>query len=502
MQHLQRWFAPKNSCVNYFITYLMTAVFAASSAMILPQSLHPHTIGRTSIPKFIESPHIAYTSNDNTEIFIIGTSHFSSNSADEVKDLISAVKPDGVVLELDPERCLRLTKQSCGFDASGSQTDSGDVVYGADFLSAINACQELDIPLFLGDEYAQETRERLLQSIGDLNAYSPESLVQSLFPESSVHNHNNQSRIGSIETFRQDPQKLTPLVVTTSPPFVLASTFSLFNNQHTAIAYDGIDRITSLFGSFFELGAVTVGSVLLSSLLFNNIIVKRDKILANSTIKAVDVLRSLKNGRSIRKRWKFQASTQELRDMSAKVQLDKAGTSFLKNLPLFTLKTPIQKGMVRNLNLFEPRWLKMMDQLVGKSCSAEHTRLGCVRCTNKFYSAIEIDGREGRYADIIFDTIGNLAEVVDVKEGKRPVSGDRRLSVTLRGGESFVVDDSNLKVCNDGYMMASAVEPQCLEHVFPTQNNSEDNDHKVRVVVVVGLLHGNGVLALLSKSDF
>jgi hypothetical protein len=485
------------------IAFLTITSIASCAAMVLPQPMQHHKSHGT-ISKLIESSHIAYTSDNSTVIFIIGTSHFSSNSANEVKTLISAVNPDGVVLELDPERCLRLTKQSSGFDASGSLTGSREVVYGADFLSAINTCQELDIPLFLGDEYAQDTRERLIQSIGDMNAYSPANLIKSLAGESSQN--KKESRIDAFETFRQDPQKLTPLIVTTSPPFALASVVSLFNNQHTAMAYDDVGSITSMFGQAVEIGAVMIASVLLSSLLFNNVIVERDKILANSTMRAAVVLKSLKEGRSIRKRWKFQAATQQLDNNLSSIpqeeaQPDSTDKKVRQDVPLFTLKTPIQKGMTRNLNLFEPRWLKMMDQLTSNAESFDNMKLGCVRCTNKFYSAIEISGKEGRYADAIFETIGNLAEVVDVKEGKRPVSGDRRLSVALRGGESFIVNDSSLTVCDDGYMIASDVDPQCLEHVISTlgEKNAIDTDDKVRIVVVVGLLHGNGVLSLLSK---
>jgi hypothetical protein len=156
--------------------------------------------------------------------------------------------------------------------------------------------------------------------------------------------------------------------------------------------------------------------------------------------------------------------------------------------------------MIRRLNLFEPRWLKMMDQLKLNSSPSQQLQLGCVRCTNKFYSATSIDGVEGRYADIIFETMGNLADVVEIKEGKRPVSGDRRLSVILQGGDSFVLDESRLSLCDDGYMVASTVEPICFERQDATLHTSHDKtlNAVVRIVVVVGLLHGNGVVSLLS----
>lgn len=475
------------------------AICTPCNSMMLPQSDPSHSF-------VSQSPHIAYTSNDYAEIFIIGTSHFSSNSASEVQSLITTVKPNGVVLELDPERCLRLTKQSCGFDASGNIQKTGDVKYGADFVAAIDTCIEMDIPLFLGDEYAQDTRERMLRRMGDFDAYSPTMLIRSLSKIDQVESNNEQSRINVIETFRRDPRKLTPLVVTTSPPFMLTSLFSLFNNQHTASVFEGSgSSMTGLLGSTLEVGFVLTASILLSSLLFNNVIVERDKVLAESTSRAANVLRSLMDGRSIRKRWKFQAAAQdkvEISNNSILLSQEEIVGSSVKNVPLFTLKTPIRKHMIRNLNLFEPRWLKMMDQLTSNSYRQRDNKLGCVRCTNKFYSAVSINGVEGRYADVIFNTIGNLADVLEVKEEKRPVSGDRRLSVTLRGGDSFLVDKMKLSVCDDGYIIASDVEPQCLERMESNIEESRlnDVDEKVRIVVVVGLLHGNGVHSLLSSS--
>ena len=224
-------------------------------------------------------------------------------------------------------------------------------------------------------------------------------------------------------------------------------------------------------------------------------------MLAKSAIRAATILKSLKEGRSIRKRWEFKARIQQPPDTSSKQQiLSRAERDVVKNVPLFTLKTPIEKGKIRNLNLFEPRWLKMIDQL--RNNPSQDLKLGCVRCTNKFYSVISINEQECRYADIIFDTIGNLADVMKINEGQRPASGDRRLGVSMRGGDSFIIDESNLSICDEGYMIASAVETHCLEHVSSALDTINDNnDEVVRIVIVVGLLHGNGILSLLSEVE-
>ena len=69
--------------------------------------------------------------------------------------------------------------------------------------------------------------------------------------------------------------------------------------------------------------------------------------------------------------------------------------------------------------------------------------------------------------------------------------------MAIEGGEEFTIDDasSSISVTNDGYMVAKHWESNDLSK----SNQYCGDDEWVRVVVVVGLLHGNGVLKLLSK---
>lgn len=418
---------------------------------------------------------------------MIGTSHFRCNSAQEVTSLIEQVQPDGVVLELDPERVLRLTKQSHGFDENGAnrgQQKPEEILYGADFVAAVNACQKLDIPLFLGDEYAQETKRRLTQQFLNWEGYSPTPLMKSFLASRTGDEDKQKVWMNLLETFAQDPQKLAPIMVTSSPPFLIASALAFFDNG--AMAYDGsaishtVETIISIIVSF-----------LASSLLFNTVIAERDEILAVSTMQASNIVRSLKGNRSIRKRWWFTVNQEKEKLADTNNKSD--------SMPLFTLKTPLKRAAIRNLNLFEPRWLKMIDEVTKEKDPLDAKMFGCVRCTNKFYCAVSVNGVEGRYADIIFEKVGTLAEIKELKEGKRPVSGDRKVSVSIQGGDSFVVDESNLSVSDDGYMVVTNVLPKVIDdadNVLSSQGESVEN---VRMVVVVGLLHGNGVVDLLSK---
>jgi len=503
------------------LPYLLLCLQNATS-MSLPSKTQTSTTQTThhNINDIINSPHIGYIKDPSNkrEVFVIGTSHFRCSSAAEVTSLITQVRPDGVVLELDPERVLRLTKQYYGFDADGdtaqaqidasvqtnpSNSGGEELLYGSDFVAAVTTCQEMDIPLFLGDEYAQETKQRLMQQLFRVEAYSPIPLVTSLVPDMTTTTKaratdiSTTSRISLIDTFRTDPNKLTPLAVSSSPPLVIAAlTLLLQNNEAAAsIAYSSSSgALVDAVWNVLETSLSIVLSFFASCFLFNTVIVERDEILADSTIRAWNVLRSLKNGTFIRKRWEFRVNTSKNENETGASSFDAT-----TELPLFTLKRPLIKGKRRNLNLFEPRWLKMIDSVTNEdyksSSSASSPQFGCVRCTNKFYSAASVDGLEGRYADIIFERKGALASIAELKEGKRPTSGDRKIGVTIEGGDEFTIDDesTSISVTKDGYMIANKWDSNDLSK--PIQSD----DKWVKVVVVVGLLHGNGVVKLLSK---
>ena len=453
----------------------------ASAAIVYVRGLGstadiPH-VGRTPAKSAIGS---------RANVFVIGTSHFKCGSSGEVAWLIENVRPDGVLLELDPERTVRLTKQFHRFDANGEKIAereqkpgsesnvNGDLLYGADFVSAINTCQDLDTPLFLGDEYAQETFSRLREKSLDWRSYSPVPLLRS-FMASMSRGDSSSDFIDILQTFRSDPRKATPLLISTSPSIVLASGLLVLSAHSGASAYDEVSSLADISETFLS---VTF-SAMLSSLLFNTIIRDRDEVLARSALNAIDVLSSLKQGKSIRKRWRFSVDDERV-----------DGDNDNSRIPIFTLKRPLLEGIERNLNLFEPRWLKMIDSL---SSEAE-AKFGCVQCLNKFYSAVAVNGNEGRYADIIFKRKGRIAKIKRIAEGKRP-SGARRIGVTIEGCESFVVNEENVSVREeDGYMVSQA---NSLSERSPKPPDTD----RVTLVIVVGLLHGNGILDILSDRN-
>ena len=408
---------------------------------------------------------------------VIGTSHFRCQSAQEVSKLIQDVKPDGVVVELDPERAIRLTLQDT--------IDEEEQWFGADFLAAIQTAQELDIPLFIGDEYAQETKSRLIQTMFSPNTYDPKFLLKLLFRPPSPNN------VDIFRTFLDDPLKVAPLAVLIVPPF-FCFIWTLQSFQVTDIGED------------FSLILSVLGSFLATSKVFNTLIADRDPILAANAIRAARVVQSLKEKKTIRKRWTFPVNN----------TITTAENGEGNELPLFTLKRPLEPSKKRNLNLFEPRWLKMIDRLpyyANSNITTDNStalpissgRFGCVTCTNKFYSAIDIDGVEGRYADVIFNRKGRIAELINLQEGQRP-SGARKVLVEIEGKESFQVDEGKFISANqDGYLVMASSNGECQDSDMRVKSSEETStdSKKITILVVVGLLHANGVIDYLSNEE-
>ena len=422
--------------------------------------------------------------------FVVGTSHFRCNSADEVERIIREIGPDGVVVELDPERVIRLTKE-------GSKHPDEEQLFGADFLSAIDTAKDMDVPLFIGDEYSKETRARFVQTAFDMQSYSPSKLF-SAFTSSFLPMERPGGRgsyINVPRAFISDPKKAAPLITTATPAFVLF----LLTMQTYQIEDVGNDLATA-FSLLF--------SFLATCKVFNNFISDRDEILASNAMRAAEVVSSLKSKETIRARWTFTVNGNDAKVVGTCTgfgdKREDSGTQISRNIPLFTLKTPLLEGRIRNLNLFEPRWLKMIDDVISHEENDCKRSFGCVTCTNKFYSAIQIDGKEGRYADVVFRRKGMMANMIQLVEGTRPVSGDRKVNVQIEGEEPFLVNEDELSISREGYLIASNVhngdnissEDECVDY---TENLNCDED--INIVVVVGLLHANGVIDRLAVAS-
>ncbi len=124
---------------------------------------------------------------------IIGTAHVSANSVEEVKDAIYEQQPDVVAIELDKGRYTRLKEEMAGIERDDTisvtqiikdnkvglfftttllsyfQSKVGqdvDVKPGAEMVGAIEACEDLEIPIALIDRDISVTLQRALNKMG------------------------------------------------------------------------------------------------------------------------------------------------------------------------------------------------------------------------------------------------------------------------------------------------------------------------------------------------
>ncbi|MDO5860784.1 TraB/GumN family protein [Methanobrevibacter sp.] len=124
---------------------------------------------------------------------IIGTAHVSSESVEEVKDAIYEQQPEMVAIELDRGRYTRLKKEMRGIEEDDTisvtqiikenkvglfftttllgyfQSKIGadvDVKPGSEMVGAIEACEDLGIPIALIDRDISTTLQRALNKMG------------------------------------------------------------------------------------------------------------------------------------------------------------------------------------------------------------------------------------------------------------------------------------------------------------------------------------------------
>mmetsp|Transcript_25573 Transcript_25573/g.70575 ORF Transcript_25573/g.70575 Transcript_25573/m.70575 type:complete len:300 (+) Transcript_25573:835-1734(+) len=174
-------------------------------------------------------------------------------------------------------------------------------------------------------------------------------------------------------------------------------------------------------------------------------------------------------------------------------------------VPFFPLRRPIAEGEVRRLNLFEPRWLALMDELGGGSSEGlPGATLGCLHALNKCY--YEEEEQSSRKVDVVVRRIARRVRVLDCEEGTRPVTGNRRLVVHIVGEDEVQVDEHTLRGHPAGFLVG-AVFPMTDQSSESASNAAAANEGRgddaaakgaeagdASVVCVVGLAHANGVL--------
>ena len=379
-----------------------------------------------------------------SEIFVAGVVHTpSSKQQAELKALIAKVQPDVVLLELDQQRLDTLLS---------TPTTS----YGAELATAATAAADCGSVVLLGDVRARDSMAALRApglpaSPRRLIAGARLALQSTLSPTAPGVFNVNVPR-----ALLDDPAKLVPIAASAFGTFAAIYLVSAGASEPSAgSAPSALSFVLLVFQSLVALRIVDV------------FLLARDEALAASTLRALRVALGLRRGTLLRRQWTFPTEPSALAIARAAKQCPMGAT------PCFTLKRPLACGEQRRLNLFEPRWLSMMDELREKSPDASlvGAKFGCLLAANRLYTAggdapsadspkqDELRAGNGgsggeRTADVVVAPYAREVTVVRAEEGIRPVTGARRLSVWIEGGDMLAVDPPSLEATGGGFLAA------------------------------------------------
>ena len=282
---------------------------------------------------------------------------------------------------------------------------------------------------------------------------------------------------------------------------------------------------TLVDNNFIELFVLLYGVSVVSDVLLKD----RDVILAENVIKGVDIAKRLRKKELLSKQFTFSSSSSSLTNNDDDDDVCDEKEEEDAALPVFTLKRPFEnKDEIRRLNLFEPRWLAMLDEIANRNDgSLVGAKLGVVLAQNRLYTPANFDKieQQKRVASIVFDPFVQRAKVVDAKESTRPVTGARKVEVFIaldsETNDDFIGDFREAPG-QRGYMLASKkLEKKTTTTTTTTTTTSKestigrrrenDDDAKkkkttttkppppIACVVVCGKLHVRGVVGRLSR---
>ena len=537
------------------------------------------------------------------EFYVVGTVHTpGSASADEVRSVIERVKPNAVVLELDQERfdgvlatfmrdededAMRRTRSSSPAPSSSSSTTTSSTAgtfaplslpyalassargYGADFVAGAAAAEAIGALVVLGDAKARSLPDELRARMTD-DPLDPRRLVRSLGyvarafrsrGETRVLNTNpeaNEKRdetlleprlndesartVSFVAALAEDPGKLSPL----AGPLALLALGAAAFARDLAIGGVHVDPGGVHAASAWLDLALTLVAAMATARASEVLLEDRDGVLARSAARASACYDGVRTGRLRRVSHGFTSDATATAATAAAAGPGPAGT------PCFTLRSPLAAGETRRLNLFEPRWLSLMDRLAAENGGElVGATLGCMLGVSRRYVSedwlrrasgngngrFRVDSSEGevlrrslpgatgvagsRSADIVIEPWMRLARVTRCEEGRRAVTGARKLEVWIEGLQDadpggFFPRVASVTAHPAGYLCArtttgcdgdggeevAAVEEEiAAARVERGMSTEPRTDEPVRVVCVVGLAHCNGVVDRLAAMD-
>ena len=437
-----------------------------------------------------------------TEIVVVGTNHNSASDAEKVTRVIEDVEPDVVVVELDFERMNSFFDESFFMQRRRRRRIPLLLKGGGDFMNAVKS----------GTTTTTTTTSKPppIVILGDVKMKE--------IPEMLLNKAMMNPGFGGLAYF-------------------LESFKGAFGVAPTASVVTMTLACTLVDNNFIELFVLLYGVSVVSDVLLKD----RDVILAENVIKGVDIAKRLRKKELLSKQFTFSSSSScsltnndDDDDVCDEKEEEDAA------LPVFTLKRPFEnKDEIRRLNLFEPRWLAMLDEIANRNDgSLVGAKLGVVLAQNRLYTPANFDKieQQKRVATIVFDPFVQRAKVVDAKESTRPVTGARKVEVFIaldsETNDDFIGDFREAPG-QRGYMLASKkLEKKTTTTTTTTTTTSKestigrrrendvllrddvnDDDAKkkkttttkpptpIACVVVCGKLHVRGVVGRLSRES-
>ncbi len=432
-------------------------------------------------------------SHHPTKIVVVGTNHNSASDAEKVTRVIEDVEPDVVVVELDFERMNSFFES---FFMQRRRIPKG----GGDFMNAVKSGTTTTTTT------TTTSKPPPIVILGDVKMKE--------IPEMLLNKAMINPGFGGLAYF-------------------LESFKGAFGVAPTASVVTMTLACTLVDNNFIELFVLFYGVSVVSDVLLKD----RDVILAENVIKGVDIAKRLRKKELLSKQFTFSSSSSSCSltnnddddDVCDEEKEDAA-------LPVFTLKRPFEnKDEIRRLNLFEPRWLAMLDEIANRNDgSLVGAKLGVVLAQNRLYTPANFDKIEQkRVASIVFDPFVQRAKVVAAKESTRPVTGARKVEVFIALDSEInddFIGDFREAPGQRGYMLASkklekkttttstSKESTTIgqsrrrrenDVIHDDDDDDDDDDAKkkkttpppIACVVVCGKLHVRGVVGRLSRES-
>ena len=428
------------------------------------------------------------------EFYVLGTSHDAqSRSKADVRDVVRRVRPRCVVLELDRARAEALWEGKRRRAARGRGDDDAR---GDDLLTGLVEAARAGADVVCGDVRVDGGLVETVRS----RAVAHEDGTRGAARWRRAARYARRAATGDDAAAAAADGDGHGRVVAGLPHALEAAArdggvrWSRWSRS-ALVAGAAVAVGSSAVSSAGAFDAVSVGMFLFAFCpLVETVWMDRDDALVRHATNAARACAAVADGDARRVSFRFSA------DPVVTAERARAFTPRDANArPCFTLKRALARGETRRLNLWEPRWLALLDALAdangGRLVGAE---LGCLLGHTRHYYGDDDDDPSRRVASVVVDNAFARARVVRVVEGERPRTKARKVEVWI---ERVDEDDEivrDVEAHAAGYLLASVV-PANEETVAPERVVVDDDESSVACVVVAGLTHVNGVVAGLAS---